>query len=168
MSCFSRCPRGLCGVRCVGILALGVALAGCGDSGERAARHWLEQQRASLSAPSLAAAQPVVDTPPADYTSKAIDPFLPERISARDSGRTPQASDVLFPEAPLASLVVSGYLTGDGRVPVALVRYGAQYRGVRVGDRLSDRAVRVKEVGPQGVLVSMDGGPDQWLPLGKS
>ena len=156
-------------VRTTVILALGVVLAGCADSGERAARYWLEQQRASTSAPPLADVPPVVDTPPAGYMSKVIDPFLPERISARSgSSQTGQASGVLFPEAPLASLVISGYLAGDGRVPVAMVRYGNQYRGVRVGDRVSDRAALVKEVGPQGVLVMMDGGPDQWLPLGKS
>lgn len=149
-------------------LAICSALNGCADSGVQAAYQWMSDQQRDIPPVMLAAVPPVVDTPPAKYSSKAVDPFSPERISTR-AGTTGGSlrADVLFPDAPLSGLSVMGYLSGDNRVPVAMVRYGIQYRGVHVGDRLSDQAAAIKQIGPQGVLLSIDGQSDRWLTISK-
>lgn len=145
-----------------------LAVAGCSDAGERYANQWIQAQQTALALPKIEPVPPVIDTPPANYTSKTADPFSYSRISARTGGSgLGQRTDVLFPEAPLSGLVVAGYLSGENRVPVAMVRYGAQYRAVRIGDRLGERAALVKQIAPQGVLV-VDGESEQWLSMNKS
>lgn len=145
-----------------------IALSGCADSGAQEAQRWIRTQREHLSLPVPEPVPEVADTPSAIYRSKTLDPFSPDRIAAHAStaGRS-QRTDVLFPNAPLSSLVIAGYLTGENRVPIAMVRYGAQYQGVRVGDRLSDREAVVQQIGPQGVLVNLNGASEQWLPINK-
>ena len=148
---------------------IGIALSGCADSGAQAAQQWIGAQRDALSLPVIEPVPGVVDTPPAIYRSKSVDPFSPDRIVARAaSSGNHQRTDVLFPDVPLSGLSVAGYLSGENRASVAVIRYGTQYQGVRVGDRLGDREALVQQIGPQGVLVHLDGSPEQWLPINKS
>lgn len=145
-----------------------ILLTGCADSGRSDAQAWMQAQQQSLPSAMLAPVPPVVDIPPANYQSKAMDPFLPERVSARvDTGGMAPRTDVIFPETSITGLSVTGYLSGDQRVTVAMVRSGALYRGVRVGDRLGQEAAVVKQIGAQGVLVAVDGAPERWLPINK-
>lgn len=145
-----------------------LVLAGCMDSGERAAQQWLSERQAHQSALTLEPVPPIVDALPASYRSKVLDPFLPERISSRAGvADIASRSGAIFPDAPLASLSVVGYLSGENRLAVAMVRYGTQYRGVHVGDRLSQQRASVRQIGPQGVLLALDGMPEQWLPINK-
>jgi Tfp pilus assembly protein PilP len=144
------------------------AIAGCADSGEKSAADWIRLQQANASPPVIEPVPALIDTPPATYRSKVQDPFSPDRIAARsgDSGASLNA-DVLFPDAPMSGLTVVGYLGGENRVPVAMVRYGAQYRVVRVGDRMGEREALVKEIDARGIRVQISGAPDQWLPINK-
>ena len=149
-----------------GVLA--TTLVGCSDSGERAAQAWIEAQQPFLKPTVLAPVPPVMDTPPAGYSSKTPDPFLPERVLALTSAENlPSRADVLFSDVPISSLVVTGYLSGGQRAPIAVVHGGNMYRSVHIGDRLGQEAARVKQIGPQGVLIVRDGMPDRWLPINK-
>ena len=150
-------------------LIMGSALLmGCVDSGELSAREWMAGQRRDPAPADVAPVPTFVDTPPATYQSKIADPFLSSRITMQPaSANKSQRLDVLFPDAPISALSVAGYLSGENRVPVAMVRHGTQYRGVRVGDRLGEQAALVKQIDAQGVLIAVDGAPEQRLPINK-
>lgn len=160
-----RCPDL---VRPLGMLALSASIVSCGNSGEQVARQWMQQALAAQPAPGAASVPAIADTPPAVYDSRVADPFSPERIAVRmERSVGPGTPEAVFPDAPLAALSAVGYLTGEHRSPVAMVRYGSQYRGVHVGERLSEQALLVKQIGPQGLRIGADGMPDQWLPINK-
>ena len=145
-----------------------LAIAGCTDSGEKSVADWIRLQEANASPPVIEPVPAVIDTPPATYRSKVQDPFSPDRVAARSGAfGASLRTDVLFPDAPVSGLTVVGYLSGENRVPVAMMRYGAQYRAARVGDRVSEREALVKEIDAQGVRVQISGAPDQWLPINK-
>lgn len=144
------------------------AIVGCADSGEKTAQQWVRMQQANVLPRMLDPVPAVIDTLPATYHGKVQDPFSPDRVSARTTvSGTGLSTDVLFPDAPLSSLTVVGYLGGENRLPVAMVRYGAQYRGARVGDRMSEREALIKEIDAQGIRVQISSAPDQWLPINK-
>lgn len=150
----------------VGVIV--TALMGCSDSGVRAAQAWMQAQQPFLKRTALAPVPPVIDIPPAGYHSKTTDPFLPERVLVlADSATSALRAGVLFADVPIASLVVTGYLSGDQRAPIAIVHSGGLYRSVRIGDQLGQEAVMVKQIGPQGVLIARNGAPDRWLPINK-
>ncbi len=150
----------------VGLLA--ATLMGCNDSGERAAHVWMQAQKPSLKLTELSPVPPVIDTPAAGYSSKTTDPFLPERVFAlARSDKLAPRTDVLFSDMPITSLIVTGYLAGDQRAPIAIVHGGTLYCSVRIGDRLGQEAATVKRIGPQGVLIAREGAPDHWLPINK-
>lgn len=156
--------------RCLASVLTGLAvLTGCADTGADAAQAWISAQQVQPARSALGPVPGVVDTPPATYVSKVLDPFLPERVSAtaNTDSRT-RRSDVLFADAPLSALSVSGYLAGPNDVRVAMVKYGPQFRGVRVGDHISAQSAQVKQIDAQGVLVVIDGAAEQWLPTNKT
>lgn len=139
-------------------------LVACGQSGERSSREWVEKEGGAQTPALLPKVPAVIDTPPASFTSKAFDPFAPERVSARYK-KLPATglSGVLFPDAPLSSLTIVGFMTGKNAETVAMIRHGAEYRSVRQGNRISEQALLVKEIGAQGLTLSGDGVPDQQL-----
>lgn len=148
------------------VAVLATTLAGCVDSGERAAQTWMQAQPPHLKLTVLAPVPPVIDTPPVGYNSKVANPFLPERTMAPvNIDNMAQRAGVLFPEVPVVSLIITGYLSGDQRSPIAIVHGGAVYQSVRMGDRLGREAAMVKQIGAQGVLIALDGVPDRWLPI---
>ena len=154
-------------MRCT-VAVLAMTLVGCSDSGERAAQVWMQAQQPSLKITVLAPVPPVMDTAPAGYSSKATDPFFPERVLALASpDNLTSRADVLFSDVSITNLIVTGYLSGDQRAPIAIVHGGALYRSVRIGDRLGQEAATVKQIGPHGVLIARDGVPDRWLPINK-
>lgn len=144
------------------------ALSGCGDSGKQSAAHWLSAQQSEISVPAASAVPEYKDTPPATYDSQVLDPFSPTRVAARldDANKTSKAG-VLFPDAALSDLLVVGYFSEAGKTPVAMMRYGNQYRNIHVGERIGDQTVLVKQIGMQGVLVQMSATTEQWLPINK-
>lgn len=150
-------------------ISVGYALLmGCADSGEESAREWMASQRPDPAVSVVTTVPTFVDTPPAIYHSKTTDPFVSSRITMRSASvNKSQRLDVLFPDASISSLSMVGYLSGENRVPVAMVRYGTQYRGVRVGDRLGEPAALVKQIDAQGVLIAVEGASDQRLPINK-
>lgn len=144
-------------------------LTGCADTGVDAAQAWIEAQQMNPVRPALAPVPVLVDTPPATYGSKVLDPFLPERVSASahsDSGA--RRSGVLFSDVPLSALSVAGYLAGPNDVRVAMVKYGSQFRGVHIGDRISAQNAQIKQIDAQGVLLVIDGTAEQWLLANKT
>lgn len=144
-------------------------LSGCADTGVDVAQAWIEAQRVNPVRPVVAPVPTPVDTPPATYGSKVLDPFLPERVSVSahsDSGA--RRSDVLFSDVPLSALSVAGYLAGPNDVRVAMVKYGSQFRGVHIGDRISAQNAQIKQIDAQGVLLVIDGTAEQWLLANKT
>lgn len=130
---------------------------------ERRAEAWMSAEKARIATPQMPEVPEIIDTPPAIYAAKTQDPFDPSRTSA-GIGSTPVGgkTDVLFPDVPIASLSVVGFITGvSGRV--AVVRSGAVYRSVRQGDRIGVQVATVKQIGDQGLLLATDGMQNQWL-----
>jgi Tfp pilus assembly protein PilP len=154
---------------CLAVLGVtGIALSGCGDSGAQTAQQWIRAQQEHLLLPVVEPVPAIVDIPPAVYRGKSTDPFSPNRVGAgAASSGNQHRTDVLFPNVPLSGLSVVGYLSGENRAPVAMIRYGTQYQSVRLGDRLGDREALVQQIGAQGVLVNISGSPEQWLPINK-
>lgn len=144
-------------------------LTGCADAGVDAAQAWIEAQQMNPVRPVVAPIPVLVDTPPAAYGSKVLDPFLPERISASvNADSVARRSDVLFSDVPLSALSVAGYLAGPNDVRVAMVKYGSQFRGVHIGDRISAQSAQIKQIDAQGILLVIDGTAEQWLLTNKT
>lgn len=133
-----------------------------------AAQEWMMQQKSALIAPGLPSVPDLIDTPPAAYTSKIQDPFDPSRISGRANTSIERGKPgVLFPDVPIASLSIVGFITSASTGRVAIVRSGNVYRSVRPGDRIGEQIAMVKQIDDQGLLLAIDGTEDQWLLRGK-
>ena len=133
-----------------------------------AAQKWMIEQKAGLTAPGLPSVPDLIDTPPAAYTAKTQDPFDPTRISGRAATSIERGkSGVLFPDVPVASLSIVGFITSAASGRVAIVRSGNVYRSVRPGDRVGEQVAMVKQIDDQGLLLAVDGASDQWLLRGK-
>jgi Tfp pilus assembly protein PilP len=144
-------------------------LTGCADTGVDAVQAWIEAQQMNPMRLAAAPVPALADTPPATYGSKAMDPFLPERVSENANSESDvRRSAVLFSDAPLSALSVAGYLAGPNDARVAMVKYGSQFRGVRIGDRISAQSAQVKQIDAQGILLVIDGATEQWLPTNKT
>jgi Tfp pilus assembly protein PilP len=150
------------------LLVLICGIVGCGQSGERAAQHWMSEQAKVSVAPAPPPVPEIIDTPPANFTSKAIDPFSPERITSRFR-MTPggNATGVIFPDTLLSELVLVGFISGFDLPRVAIVRNRNEYRSVRKGNRISEQGLWVKEVEDQALVLGAEGFPDQRLVRGK-
>lgn len=133
-----------------------------------AAQKWMIEQKSGLIVPGLPSVPDLIDTPPVAYTAKTQDPFDPSRISSRASMSTERGkSGVLFPDVPIASLSVVGFITSASSGRVAVVSSGGVYRSVRPGDRIGEQIAMVKQIDDQGLLLAVDGSGDQWLLRGK-
>jgi Tfp pilus assembly protein PilP len=130
---------------------------------ERVAETWMLAEKARIAKPQLPPVPEIIDTPPAIYLAKKQDPFDPSRTTAGiGANRGGVSTDVLFPDIPIASLTIVGFITGAaGRV--AVVRSGDVYRSVRLGDRIGLQVATVKQVAEQGLLVAINGMENQWL-----
>ena len=144
------------------ILVVSALLTACDQSGARSAAGWIAEQEKIVRPGSLPPVPDVIDTPPAQFTSKAFDPFSPERISARYKASVLSGQPgVLFPDASLSALTIVGFMTGKDGATIAIIRNGPEYRTVRKGNRISEEALQIKEIGNQSLIVGGDGIPDQ-------
>lgn len=142
-------------------------LVACGQSGEEKAKRWINMQ-AEAPMPSLPPVPMLIDTPPANFTSKADDLFSPERISGRfRTAPGSNANGVIFPDAPVSELSLLGFISANHSSRVAIVRYRSEYRSIRKGNLVSEQVLLVKEVGDQELVLSSEGLPDQKLVRGK-
>ncbi|MGV0997708.1 MAG: hypothetical protein ACOYBQ_00070 [Fluviibacter sp.] len=156
--------RGLCMCCLIGLC---LQLIGCGDGGAPAGRTWIEQQSQALVAPVLPPVPAFVVLPPAVYAGEPVhDPFAVERARSGLDDRIRKNDGVVFADAPLSALVMMGYLMGEANKPVAMIRSGADYRAIRVGDRLGDAGSPVQQITARGVQVLVDGS-SQWLALNR-
>lgn len=152
------------GQRAVGFCMIAL-LIGCWDSGDHAARAWIEIQRLT---PGLAVSIPVlnnvIDTEPVAYNATgAADPFSPKTaLQSRNDAVTSNhgAQPVRFPEASIESLRLIVLLRKQGQ-SVALISDGVRYVDLHMGDFLGSERFEVLSISGEGILLRQDDGREQ-------
>lgn len=141
-----------------------VSISACEETTPGRAQAWIAKQQPQLSKLTLPPVPEIVDTPPAIYTGKALNPFSPERLSAvRGAKSSGEKRGVIFPESAESALVIIGFMTDGKQERLAMVKSGSQYSIVRKGDRIGELANEVVDVQDKGLLLKSEDLQSHWL-----
>jgi type IV pilus assembly protein PilP len=151
--------------RLLASLAAGIALAGCGSSGQEEVQEWMKEQRATTKPHVQPIPEPKKYTPQAYTQESAPDPFSNIKLTQalkRESSQSSANAALVAPELarrkepleayPLDSMKMVGSLIKEGQ-PVALLRVDNLLYQVRPGNYLGQNYGKIVKVGETEVVL---------------
>ncbi|MES2634740.1 MAG: pilus assembly protein PilP [Pseudomonadota bacterium] len=152
-------------IRITATLALALAVAGCGSSGQEELQEWMNQQRALTKPRVQPIPEPKKFTPQAYTQETATDPFSNQKLTQalkRESSQSTSNAALVAPELarrkepleafPLDAMSMVGTLMKEG-LPVALVKVDNLLYQVRPGNYLGQNYGKIVKVGETEVTL---------------
>ncbi|WP_048439709.1 pilus assembly protein PilP [Caenimonas sp. SL110] len=152
-------------IRITAALALALAVAGCGSSGQEELQEWMNQQRALTKPRVQPIPEPKKFTPQAYTQEAATDPFSNQKLTQalkRESAQSTSNAALVAPELarrkepleafPLDAMSMVGTLMKEG-LPVALVKVDNLLYQVRPGNYLGQNYGKIVKVGETEVTL---------------
>jgi len=145
-------------LRTFAAIAAGLALAGCGSSGEDELQQWMTEQRNMTRPRVTPISEPKQFTPQAYQQEGSVDPFSSQKLTQalkRDSTQATANAALIAPELarrkeplesfPLDTMSMVGSLIKEGQ-PVALVKVDNLLYQVRLGNYLGQNYGKIMKV----------------------
>lgn len=153
------------------VFCVGLLVSACSANGERAANEWIKSQAVDAKIDSIAPLPPIMDTPSAAYTAKAVvDPFLPGRITKTRMNETvaltERSGKVHFAETALDALRVVGFLEVQGQY-VCVLEGASGYGNAKIGDRLGRQQAEIVAISAKGIRLQQTDGVESWMPISR-